>query len=111
MVSTMKNVKLVDQSIYHLFLRFAIDFGENRSIVPTHYSLRYASGGNFCCPRNWLLQGSNNMEALKEVDFPQYQLHSNDNENDIANQAIISNKPLSLWTTVSEHINDESLDS
>lgn len=39
--------------------RFCVDLGENRAVIPSHYTLRYGSSGAACCPRNWLLQGSN----------------------------------------------------
>jgi hypothetical protein len=46
------------------FSWFAVDFGEERRIQPTHYSLRYGSSGDYCCPRNWLLQATNQVEAI-----------------------------------------------
>jgi hypothetical protein len=38
---------------------FCVDLGPNRSVLPTHYTLGYASGGNSCVPRHWVLQASN----------------------------------------------------
>lgn len=46
---------------------FAVDFGEGRLIIPTHYTLRYASNGNKATPRNWLLQATNEPQALKVI--------------------------------------------
>ena len=31
--------------------------------MPNYYSFRYASQGNHCCPRNWILQGANQLTA------------------------------------------------
>lgn len=39
------------------FSWFAVDFGEGRLVKPSHYRLGYSSTGNYCCCRNWLLQG------------------------------------------------------
>lgn len=47
------------------FAWYAIDLGEDRAVNPSHYTLRYGSGGNLCCPRNWLLQGTNNSNVMK----------------------------------------------
>ncbi len=69
--------------------RFCIDFGDSVLVSPTHYMLRYASSANYCCPRNWLLQASNNPDFTKfanDPDDPQ-------------------------WTTISRHTNDTSLNS
>ncbi len=45
-----------------------VDF-KDKSVVPSHYTMRYGSSGNFCCPRNWLLQGSNKPEAIKVMEI------------------------------------------
>lgn len=45
-------------------IRFAVDLGKDRSVCPTHYTLKYGSGGNLCCPRNWALQASNDPSVL-----------------------------------------------
>jgi len=59
---------------------FMVDFGEKRTVTPNYYSFRYASGGNACCPRNWLLQGCSKLGDLKDN-----------------------------WITLSEHLNDTTI--
>jgi hypothetical protein len=65
------------------FSWFAIDFGSKRRVTPNYYCMRYGSGGNSCCPRNWLLQGAN---ELKDKT---------------------SNPDSEDWTTLSAHKNDK----
>ncbi len=60
--SSVKN--LIIRSLVHIFIRFSVDFGENLKVRPTHYTLRYSSSGDYCCPRSWLLQGTNNVSAI-----------------------------------------------
>jgi len=73
----------------------AIDFGENVALSPTAYRVRYSSGGNFCCPRNWLLQGTNNvLHAFKN------------NTNGGLDPRTDPN-----WDTLSIHVNDSALDA
>lgn len=43
----------------YLFILIHQDFGDEILIEPTTYTLRYTSQGSACCPRNWILQGSN----------------------------------------------------
>jgi len=69
---------------------FAVDLGKGRTAEPTHYMLRYGSGGNYCCPRSWLLQGTNTIEVLRELDDP-------------------TEDP--KWDTLSVHTEDSALDS
>jgi hypothetical protein len=38
---------------------YRIDLGKYVKIVPTHYTLKYGSSANYCCPRNWKFQASN----------------------------------------------------
>eukprot|EP01118_Nematostelium_gracile_P016121 TRINITY_DN6606_c0_g1_i1.p1 TRINITY_DN6606_c0_g1~~TRINITY_DN6606_c0_g1_i1.p1 ORF type:complete len:426 (-),score=90.71 TRINITY_DN6606_c0_g1_i1:15-1292(-) len=72
------------------FSWFAVDLGKGRTAEVTEYTLRYGSGGNYCCPRNWLLQGTNSIEVLMEDQDP-------------------TEDP--KWETLRVHINDETLDS
>ena len=46
------------------FSWYMVDFGNKRRVVPNYYSLRYASSGAACCPRNWLLQGANEIKDM-----------------------------------------------
>lgn len=44
---------------------FAISLGRKKSVIPTHYSLRYSYDKNtYVCPRFWLFQGTNSNAAL-----------------------------------------------
>lgn len=43
---------------------FVVVLPEKTTIHPTHYRLVYGSSGNFCCPRNWVLQATNDPSAL-----------------------------------------------
>lgn len=67
------------------FSWFMVDFGPLRRITPNYYSFRYGSGGSACCPRNWLLQGAN--ELTDQTSNP-------DSED---------------WTTLSAHKNDSRI--
>lgn len=69
---------------------FSVDLGPEHRVIPSHYSLGYASSGSACCPRYWLLQGSNDLSQSKLDVSP-----IND----------------SAWTTLSIHSNDTSLKS
>jgi len=69
---------------------FALDLGEGRKMFPTHYTMKYASSGSLCCPRNWRLEGTNDLNALLSA--------KNGNEE--------SQK----WTPLSVHANDKTLD-
>jgi len=64
---------------------YRVDLGEKFKVVSTHYSLRYGSSGNYCVPRHWVLQGSNNTKV--ELD-PE----NND-----------------FWVTLRTHENDQSM--
>jgi len=66
---------------------FRIDVGAANLVVPTHYALKYGSSANYCVPRNWKFQGSNDPNVEKDV------------END------------ALWTTLNNHENDTTLNS
>lgn len=71
------------------FSWYMIDLGNKRRIIPNYYSFRYASSGAACCPRNWLLQGANEIKDLKTNNNP-------DSED---------------WTTLSVHQNDKTMNS
>jgi len=68
---------------------YCLDVGEDRRVLPSHYTLGYASSGNSCCPRNWILQASKQIITIPEKDtLPQ-------------------NDP--SWKTLAIHTNDNSL--
>jgi hypothetical protein len=77
-------------------IRIGIDFGDERTVLPTHYTFCYSSSGNFCCPRSWMFQGTNDGEAfrVKDASLP--------NENPAED---------ATWETLDEHKGDASLDS
>lgn len=52
---------------------FAVDFGYQVSVLPTHYSLRYAAteAENYQ-PKNWMLLATNDTNALKNDDDPNW---------------------------------------
>jgi len=66
---------------------FRVDVGPNNLVLPTHYALKYGSSANYCVPRNWKFQASNDPRVEKEGD-------NND-----------------LWTTLNHHDNDTTLNS
>jgi len=72
---------------------YSIDLGVNRSVLPTHYTLGYASGGNSCVPRNWKLQASNSTE---EATWETLRAHENDTtlnfDYEIATWSVKANK-------------------
>eukprot|EP01119_Soliformovum_irregulare_P019335 TRINITY_DN6094_c0_g1_i2.p1 TRINITY_DN6094_c0_g1~~TRINITY_DN6094_c0_g1_i2.p1 ORF type:complete len:622 (-),score=158.41 TRINITY_DN6094_c0_g1_i2:54-1856(-) len=72
---------------------FCVDLGESRKLVPSFYTLGYASSGNACCPRNWILQ------AAKELPESE----------DLANAPNLNALP--NWKTLAIHTNDHSLNS
>jgi hypothetical protein len=46
--------------------RLGVDFGVKYAIKPTHYTVRYANFTEYSTlPRNWLLQGANDLALLK----------------------------------------------
>lgn len=57
-----------------LMIRFCVDLGVNRRAIPSHYTIRYASSGSACCPRNWAFQGSNTGVG----DWVTLRMHTND---------------------------------
>jgi len=69
------------------FSWYRVDFGSNTKVLPTHYCLKYGSSGNYCVPRYWKLQGSN--DPLVEIE------PMND----------------SLWITLRDHVNDVTFNS
>ncbi len=71
---------------------FAIDFGAKKSVIPTHYTLRYGSSGNNVCPRNWLLQATN-----RNVIGDKAPLHDPENDPD--------------WVTLKRHSDDSTIDT
>lgn len=73
---------------------FCVDLGPNRKAIPNHYKLGYASPGSACCPRNWLLQGSN---ELTQSD-PQYGLQGEDTPDKDPD-----------WVTLAVHSNDNRM--
>lgn len=76
------------------FSYFCVDFGENRFITPTHYSMGYGSSGSACLPRFWLFQGS------KKLNRTDVQYSSTDTPQNDAD-----------WVTLSIHANDASINS
>lgn len=66
---------------------FRVDLGPLTQVLPTHYTLKYGSSANYCVPRNWKFQASNDSRVEKELDNHE------------------------LWTTLNEHINDTTLNS
>ena len=79
------------------FSRIGIDFGGERKVVPTHYTFNYASSGNYCCPRTWLFQGTNDEKAFASKDDP-----SQPNENPAEG---------ATWETIDERKNDTTFDA
>jgi hypothetical protein len=69
------------------FSWYMVDLGPNFAVQPNYYTFRYGSGGNGCCPRNWLLQGA---ETIKDEYAP---------------------VDAEEWTTLSSHKNDATLNS
>jgi len=73
---------------------FCVDFGQDRSIIPSHYTVGYGSSGSACLPRFWIFQGA------KKLTRSDHQYGSNDTpQNDID------------WKTLSIHNNDVTLNS
>jgi len=64
-----------------------VDLGSNVKVLPTYYCLKYGSSANYCVPRNWKFQASNDTRV---VDQP---------EDD------------SLWITLRTHTNDLTLNA
>jgi len=65
------------------FSWFCVDLGANRKAFPSHYTLRYASSGTACCPRNWALQASNtgssgSYDPLHDPNWTTLKVHTND---------------------------------
>jgi len=71
---------------------FCVDFGDEILLEPSTYTLRYTSSGNSCCPRNWILQGSNEPPTA-------YMRDPTHDPNWIK------------WTNLCIHINDTNLNS
>jgi len=63
-----------------------LDLGPGKYLNITHYTLGYGSSGNACCPRNWLLQGSNVYSTSNNPNDPN-------------------------WVTLKSHVNDSTLKS
>jgi len=76
------------------FSWFCVDLGEDVQLIPTQYSMGYASSGSACSPRNWVLQGSNQPPDLLRIY----------NETDPPNQD-------PDWQNLTVHQNDLSLSS
>jgi len=61
---------------------FGVDLGANRSFVPSYYAFRYASQGNQCFPRNWILQAANqlggDMTSPTSPNWVILSVHTND---------------------------------
>lgn len=51
------------------FSWYQVSFHEDYRVYPTHYSLKYGSSANYCVPRYWKLQASNDVRVLNEVHF------------------------------------------
>lgn len=87
--------------------RFAVDFGPMKRVVPTHYSFRYGSGGDLCCPRNWMLQATND-ESLLTV-----RTSSQNSKTNVFMQQTVTADPLydPAWITLRRHENDTTLDT
>lgn len=79
-----EEVHICTKNVKNAFVAVKFKF---HSVVPTHYSFKYGSSENFYCPRNWVFQGSNDKDALKHFDTQ------------------------GVWTTLSEHVNDTSLNT
>ena len=88
--------------------RFGVDIGEGRAVVPSNYTLRYASSGNFCCPRNWLLQGTNDPNSFKVSDYSSPSLR--DMKPGKSSKDPRTEKD-GKWITLIVHEGDNSLDS
>jgi len=65
---------------------YKVDLGKYVKIIPSYYTLKYGSSANYCCPRSWKLQASNDERAEVEEDE-------------------------SIWTTLRVHDNDNSMDA
>jgi len=72
---------------------YCVDFGENRWIIPTYYTLGYGSSGSACCPRYWVLQATKTLPETPNEKF----LNAPHNDPN--------------WKILSAHTNDEILQS
>jgi len=68
------------------FSWYCVDLGPNKALVPNYYTFQYGSSGNYACPRNWLIQGSNTYNMSRDLEDPN-------------------------WITLRNHTSDESIDS
>jgi len=50
---------------------FMVDFGTRIGIKPNYYTVKYSSGGDACCPRNWELQATVELNEMG-ADFTEW---------------------------------------
>ncbi len=48
-----------------------VDFGDNCGVKPNYYTIKYSSGGDACCPRNWELQAALDLNEMG-ADFTEW---------------------------------------
>jgi len=72
---------------------YCVDFGVDRKIIATFYTIGYGSPGAACCPLYWLLQGSNKITRTTLYGSSPSDIPQNDPE----------------WKTLAVHSNDRSL--
>jgi len=81
-----------------LYSWYCIDLGSRNALIPTNYTLGYASNGDACFPRNWILQASNKFSHGKMPNI-----------SNIPNVDPFQNDP--DWKTISIHEEDLSINS